>query len=368
MIDVKEAKSAEEVRGAILAKFAEHEARMLEMEQKGASYRSGDVHLPSPGQQFVDSEEFKSLATNLHAGRRVSVETKATITSATTDADGSAGDLLTPRRVDPFMLPRRRMTIRSLLNVIPVTSGSVEYAKQTGYTNSAAPVAEGALKPQSELKFDLVQVPIRTIAHWTIASRQVLEDAPQLQALIDGELLYGLDYVEELQILNGDGSGQNLNGLYTQATAFSAGSRVVAAPNKMDVIAAALAQQNATNLPATGVVINPTDWTDMLATKDANNKYILGAPQDGSVTPRLFGVPLHVTEAMAVDKFMVGHFPAATLFSRWEKRVEASSEDATNFRENKITLLAECRVGLALRSPLAMTKGDFSDAITDLTS
>lgn len=360
------AELAREVKQDFDLQFRTLGARMDEMEQKGARRGSfGDIPATA-GQQFVDSDEFKSLLSNLHAGRRVGIETKATITSATSAADGSAGDLFQPQRDAVYTLPKRRLTVRDLLPVVQVTSGSVEYAKRTGFTNNAATVAEAALKPQSELQYDLVNVPIRTIAHWVIASRQILDDAPQLRGLIDTELLYGLSYVEELQLLNGGGTGTDLNGIYTQATAFST-SVTLTAPTKLDVIGAALLQNALANEPATGIVIHPSDWTAMRLLKNSAGEYLLGAP-GASIEPRLFGVPVVATEAMALDKFLVGNFQAATLYDRWEKRVEASTEDSDNFRRNLITVLAEERIGLAVKNATAFTRGDFSDAVTAMTA
>ena len=65
-------------------------------------------------------------------------------------------------------------------------------------------MAETALKPESDMKFELDNVPARVIAHWTTASRQVLDDLPQLMGIIDTELLDGLALKEDLQILSGD--------------------------------------------------------------------------------------------------------------------------------------------------------------------
>ena len=66
---------------------------------------------------------------------------------------------------------------------------------------------------------------------------------------------------------------------------------------------------------------------------------------------------------------MVGCFTrGATLYDRMEARVEISTEDSDNFRRNKVTILAEERLALAVKNTLAFTKGDFSDAIADLTS
>jgi HK97 family phage major capsid protein len=362
---------AAEIKQGFDNKFAEHEARISEVEQKGALPRGGGLSLlPSPGRQMVESDAFKGLMDNLHPGRRISVETKAIISSLTTDADGSAGDLVVPFRDEVVGRPRRSLVVRDLLPVIKITSGSVQFPKMTGSTNSAATVSEtaGDEKPQSEMKWDLVTTNVTTIAHWVYAMRQVLDDVPQLAGLIDGELRYGLAYVEDNQLLNGGGTGTDLNGIYTQATALAANPMVVATPTKIDVIGAAVLQQNLTNLPADGIVLNPSDWTAMQLIKDTAGAYILGDPQS-SAQPQLFGLPVVTTPAMTVDKFLVGCFAqGATLYDRMEARVEISTEDGDGFRKNRVTVLAEERIALAVKNTLAFTKGDFSDAITDLTS
>ena len=356
----------EEVKGVT----GELKEQVAALEQKAArgGGRPDRGGLPSIGSLVIDDENVKAMIGNVVAGRRHSVAMKAVITSATTDADGSAGDMLVPYRDTLVSMPKRRMTIRDLLQVVQVTGNSVEYAKQTGYTNNAATVAEGADKPQSELKIDLVNTPVRTIAHWVLASKQILDDAPQLQGFIDQELLYGLAYVEDNMLLNGAGSGTDLNGIYTQATASTANAAVIATPTKIDVIGMAILQQNLTNLPADGIVLNPGDWTSMQLIKDTAGAYILGNPQDGA-QPRLFGLPVVLTPAMTVDKFLVGNFKgSATLYDRWAARVEVSTEDSDNFRKNLVTILAEERLALAVKNTLGFTKGDFSDQITDLTS
>ena len=58
----------------------------------------------------------------------------------------------------------------------------------------------------------------------------------------------------------------------------------------------------------------------------------------------------------------------AQIFDRMGARVEISTEDASNFRQNLVTILCEERLALAIYRPEAFVKGDFSDQITDLTS
>jgi HK97 family phage major capsid protein len=265
-------------------------------------------------------------------------------------------------------LPQRPLRVRDLLPVVQVSSGSVEYPRQTTRTNNAATVAEGALKPESALAFELVPVPIRTIAHWILASRQVLDDAPQLQGIIDNELLYQLGYVEDAQLLTGGGTGTDLSGIYTQATAFAAGSLVIASPQYIDVIGAALLQQSLTDLPPDGIVMHPADWMRIALTKNADGNYLIGNPQD-VLEPRLFGKPVVPTQGMTAGNFLVGNFRgSATLYDRMAARVEVSTEDSDNFRKNLVTVLAEERVGLAVKRTTGFTKGTFAAAITDLTS
>src|SRR3546814_10753919 len=73
------------------------------------------------------------------------------------------------------------------------------YPQETGFTNSAATHTEtaGTAKPQSEIKFDIKTATVTTIAHWVLATRQILDDVAMLQSYIDGRLRYGLAYVEE---------------------------------------------------------------------------------------------------------------------------------------------------------------------------
>jgi HK97 family phage major capsid protein len=349
----------------------EAKARLDEVEQKLDRQVEGVVQrAKSAGYQMIESEEVKSFMANPTSGKRVGVEVKAIISGLTTDANGSAGDLVDPQFLPVVQAVERRMTIRDLLTPGRTNSSSIQYPKETGFTNSAATHTEtaGTAKPQSEIKFDIVTSAVTTIAHWVLATRQILDDAPMLQSYIDGRLRYGLAYAEELQLLNGDGTGTNLNGVYTQATAMSANPAVVASPQKMDVIRYAMLQAALAEFPPTGIVLHPTDWAGIETTKDSAGNYIIGDPA-GTLSPRLWGLPVVATQAMTVDKFLVGAFMmGAQIFDRQDARVEVSTEDSDNFRKNLVTILAEERLALAVYRPEAFIKGDFSDAITDLTS
>lgn len=351
-----------------LIKHNELSARLTEIEQKLARGPGQPERRKSIGQTVTDGHEAEISALGKKSKSSLSFPVKAIISALTTDADGSAGDLIVPQRQPGVIgLPQRRMTIRDLLTPGSTASNAIQYVKETGFTNSAATVTEtaGTAKAQSEIKFDLVTTAVTTIAHWVLATKQILDDVPQLQSYIDGRLRYGLMYVEENQLLNGGGTGTDLNGIYTQATAYSAPIVPSAAGNltKIDIIRLAILQAFLAEYPANGIVMHPSDWADIELTKTDDGAYLFANPQGGT-EPRLWRLPVVETQAMTIDKFLTGAFQlGAQIFDREEANVEISTEDSDNFRKNLVTIRAEERLALAVYRPEAFVKGDFSDAL-----
>jgi HK97 family phage major capsid protein len=367
------AKAGEEMSSSIKEKADQALLKMnglteqvAEMEQKLARIKGGEEadKQKSIGDQFVESEGFKQFqATDFSkSARGADLKIKATLTSLTTDAAGSVGDGIDSTRL-PGILPlaQRRMTVRDLITPGRMDGNSLEYVKETGFTNSAAPVAEGATKPESDIKFDLVTTSAKVIAHWMKASKQVLSDISQLKSIIDNRLLYGLQFVEEAQLLKGDGTGQNLLGIIPQATAYSAPISL-ADLNIIDVMRLAQLQAALAEYPATGHVLNPIDWAGIETLKDGEGRYIIGNPQ-GTTSPTLWALPVVTTQAMTVRKFLTGAFKlGAQVFDRWDARVETGYVN-DDFIKNLVTILAEERLALAVYRPEAFIYGDFDTAL-----
>lgn len=335
--------------------------RNTDLEQKLAARRGGGGdEVKSLGQLVTEHDKIKAFAAAGGKGT-VSVSVQNAITSAGT----SAGALITPDRESEIVgIPRRQMTIRQLLQVGPTASNSIEYGRMKTRTNNAAPVAEGVQKPESNYEWEPADAPVRTIAHWVPVSRQAMDDIPLLQSEIDGELRYGLDFVEEAEILKGDGTGQHLHGLVPQATAFGApGSIVVQAPTKIDVLRVAILQASLAEYSADGIVLNDIDWADIELTKDGENRYIF-ANVIQLAGPQLWGRPVIATQAMDEAEFLVGAFRmAAKIYDRLDTEVLISSEDRDNFVKNMLTVRAEKRLALAVKRPAALVSGDFATAL-----
>lgn len=346
-----------------LAELGSATTRLNELEKKAAREHEEATAEPQDiGDIVVNSEKFKS--TDVSGGWRGAIRVgfeRADITSANTTvgAGRSAGTSLVPGARVPGIVapPNRQFTIRDLLAPGRTSASSVEYVKETGFTNSAAPVAEGTTKPKSDLTFNMFTTPVRTLAHIFKASRQILDDAPGLASYINARGTYGLKYVEEQQLLNGDNTGQNLHGIVPQATAF-APAFTPSSVTGIDHLRLAVLQVILAEYPASGFVLHPTDWAKIELTKDGEGRYIVGNAQS-PIGPSLWGLPVVQTQAMAAGEFLTGAFNlAAQIFDRMDVEVLLSSENVDDFEKNMFTIRVEERLALAVYRPEAFVTGD----------
>ncbi|EOG4614354.1 phage major capsid protein [Pseudomonas aeruginosa] len=335
--------------------------RLQDLEQKLARRFSANdpSDAKSLGEQFTEDDDFKALAEKGRGVARLRVKAVTNITSATTGT-GGVGVAIQPDRVPGIIAgPDRPFTIRDLIMPGRTGSNAIEFVQESGFQNMAAPVAETLSKPQSDLSFELKTTTVKTIAHWFRASKQVLADIPLLQSYINGRAIYGLKYVEENQILAGDGTGQNLLGLIPQATAFNDALRK-AGDTKIDTLRRAILQVRIAEYRASAIALNPIDWADLELSKDSTGQYIWVNVQDGG-QQRMWRLPVIDTNAVPEGEFLVGAFNiAAQVFDREDANVEVSTEDGDNFTKNMVTIRAEERLALAVYRPESFIHGEFA--------
>ncbi|GGD63393.1 phage major capsid protein [Caballeronia grimmiae] len=349
----------------MLVKQGELQAQMDAMEKKyGPGAAGGRSEQKSIGRQFVESEQFKAIAAG-QRGAPANLSVKAITSATTANTDGNGGVTVFSQRLAGIqMLPDRPMTIRDLLAPGTTNSNQIEYIKETGFTNNAAIQAtEGAPKAESTMQFGAATANVVTIAHFMKASKQILDDSPQLESIIDNRLRYGLEYAEEQEILFGSGASGHLNGVYTQATPYVAPAGVtVANQNYVDTLRLAMLQAALALFPVTGFVLNPTDWAQVELTKDAEGRYIFVSPAN-SAQPSLWGRTVVESLAMTVGQFLTGAFKqGAQIFDREQANVLLSSEDGNNFTTNMVTIRGEERLALAVYRPESFIKGALAAA------
>lgn len=322
----------------------------------------------SIGQRFVDSDEYKSIS-----GGRSGYTMHAPFQAKdlfTALPSGTPGDFGTPQREGIVETAKRATRVRDLFPVQTTTTNMIEYFRVTGFNNNASTVAERsgspavfAAKPQSSLTVVGVQAPVRTIAHFEVAHRNVLDDEPTLRGIIDNELLYGLRLVEDDQILNGDGTGSNLTGVLNtsgiQTQVWSAGT---VGDTRIDAVRRAITKSLLAFYEPTGMVVHPNDMEDIELTKDGENRHIMVMSVSLGAEPRLWRLPMVVTSAIAEGTALVGSFGiGATLYDRMEGSIRVAEQHSDFFIRNAVAVLAEERLALAVKRPESFVEVTFDN-------
>lgn len=350
--------------------IADINAQMDAIAQKAAPGNASDKPQMSFGQQVIASDAFQAFRAGGYRGSTGTIRVMADADPKEVRSNNTAigaDKLVEPQRLPGiFTYAPDAFVARTLIAQGRTNSNAIEYVRETEFTNNAAPVAEGALKPESAIAWEKDTASVRTIAHWIPASKQILEDDAQLLSYLEARLVYGLGQVEEEQLLVGDGTGENLKGLYTAATAkvsstWNIDSNAGAGQYMLDVIArAALQVKLDTNYGCNGFYINPMDAFILRTMKDANNNYCFASPANGGM-PMPWGLRMIESAHVPQGNVLIGAFNMASqVFDRTGIEVAISDQDRDNFVRNMLTIRVEERLALVTYRPKAIIKTSIS--------
>jgi HK97 family phage major capsid protein len=335
--------------------------RLLAIEQKSTAPAAEDKQDDSYGAQFIKNSEYASFQKKTSRGS-VGLELKNTVTNA-------IGNTYSERRPGIVEGAFRIFTIEDLLTAIPTTSNAIDWVRENVFTNGAAETTEGTAFPQSSITFTTGTMPVQNVAHFIKITRQLAMDNAALAAYINRRMVYGVNLKVENQLVAGNGTAPNLNGLtntgnftahgYTSASLTALG---LSPTNRFDLIGKMIGDSALADYPADAVVLNTGDWWTMRLTKDTQGRYLLGDP-GSSVVPSLFGRPVVASNAMTADTVWVGSLSqAATLHNREGITVELSDSDENNFQLGLVTIRAMRRLALTVEKPAAARFGDLTPA------
>lgn len=323
----------------------------------------------SVGAQYVNSNAYKALKGNVSKVERAReiISTKAaTPTTSTVTTGITRNTIAMPTQLAGIYDENAEMPLvmEGLIPHIPVTSSSVQYLKNSAFTNGVKVVAEGTAKPESTFQFKLATANVETIAHYTKITEQLAQDAPAVQAFINAKMIYGLQLKIDEQLVNGTGAeASQLTGLLatTNSTDYSADLDALKPSIKtMADFALAIKTKLETNGYAPKyLILNPIDWAGLALMKDTNGLYILGGPA-AVAGKTLWGMSVVTTPSMPQGKYLMSDFAlGATIFDRQEVAVEIDREQ-DDFTKNLFTIRVERRLGLAVENPKAIGGGAWS--------
>ncbi len=263
--------------------------------------------------------------------------------------------------------PSRSVHIRTLLPIGNTDAQTIRFPKESAYDDGAAATAQGSTLGASDFDITATSVNVEKIGTFMRITEEMLNDTPGLSSYLSARVPSKVLSVEDNEIISGDGSSPNLDGLLTDGTAFTTSSgglfyQAIESANEFDVIVVALNQLALLNYQADTILMNPTDFHKIVLLKSTANEYLRNQIITG-IQPTVNGVPITLSTAMPAGKFLVGNLAQATqLWVRDGLGIEFSREDSTNFRDGFVTVKAQERVALTTYSPNAIVQGTFSTA------
>ena len=245
-------------------------------------------------------------------------------------------------------LPQVPNTLLSVIPQVRLTSPpTYRYLRQTVRTNNAAPVAAGAEKPVSPMSLVEVDGRLRVIAHLSEPiGVYTLQDVATLNGFVQSELHYGLFAALEDQVLNGDGTGENLTGLLETSGVLT---QAVGADLLATLRSAVTKVESGGYVPST-FVLSPADWeTAETSTTAGSGEYLLSSSPVDRAARRIWGVPVAVSTALDAGQAVLLSQDSVKLYT--DGRIAYDLDKSQGFSTNEVVARLEGRWDLAVERP-----------------
>jgi len=262
-----------------------------------------------------------------------------------------------PQFIRPvFPIQREHHRVLDLIPIEPTTSPTVWYYRGTTGATAAAPVAEGATKPQSSPVWTRFSLDAHKIAHWAEVTDETIADFDQFLNVISDEMLAGLINTENDQLLNGTGVSPAQQGILT-ATGIQTRAKGTETSLETLFLAGQDLRTGTSFVEPDGIVMHPNTYGIVRLTKDTQGRYLAGDPMTGGPTS-LWGIPVVTTTQIAAGSALVANFAAGTrVWLREGPRLEVNPLAETSWKANKTLVRCEERMaGVGVVRPTAVVK------------
>lgn len=249
---------------------------------------------------------------------------------------------------------------RNVIPVFPTLADVIRYVQFTVDPAAAGigTVAPGELKPDMGYISAVVNANVVKIAGLLDIADEMLDDVVGLRAWLAYELPKAYMDAEDLQIFKGDGTGENLLGLWYQADAqtFPVGS-VTQASNIIDKIAAGGTEIRLLKRSANTAFVSPVEYMEIFINKGNTEEYTYPIVLDTRGNVTIAGIIVYWSNVFEEGEGVVGDFSRGTaIFQRKGMELRYSDQHKDNFARNVVTIRIEARIALPIYYPEAFKK------------
>ena len=311
---------------------------------------SDAIHAKSVGEYYVKSMQTAGFDVKSAIAHGYEVECKA---NTDTNAEGapSAGytPYLTQTDTEPARPYQRPLVVADLFSTGAITGTVLQYPVFDELEGNAKMVEEIGAAPQVHWKDPTwKQDKIGKVASFFGISEDMMDDLSWVIGEINDAAQYDLKLQEETQLLSGDGTENNLTGLFNRGIQTMDKDELSDADR---LSKAALQITTTTNFQADAYVMNPLDFWKLTIAKDANGNYL--NLTDGA---KLWNIPTVATAAITEGTALVGAFKSAKVLRKGGLVVKMTDSDTDDFLHFKQKCRVSERLGLQVKYPKAFVK------------
>ncbi len=340
----------------------------LDTKIQDSNWKGGGRQLKDLGSKVLEEAEQKGFKNRPASGSSLKVSFDDVGVKDITNIQASAGPAVFPderEQIVPSPVLRTPRII-DLLTILETGSDAVEWVKAKNETdNTGVQSAQGAALSKSDWTFELNTSKVATMGHLAKTSIQILDDAPRLRTYVNTRMRQLLALALEDQVLLGDGTGANLDGIVPQSVDYNGNLEtavVDGTADDIDKIGVSILQVQRSNFPPTGIVLSPLNWWGIVLSKDEDGSYRFANAQN-QASPRLWGLPVVATNAMPEGESLVGNFTVgSTFYDRRQTALEVATENSDDFEKLMVTIRAYLRATLTVEQPDSMVHNDSMQA------
>lgn len=311
---------------------------------------SDAIHAKSVGEYYVQSMQTAGLDVKSAIAHGYEVECKAN-TDTNVEGAPSAGytPYLTQTDTEPARPYHRPLVVADLFSAGAITGTVLQYPVFDELEGNAKMVEETGAAPQVHWKDPTwKQDKIGKVASFFGISEDMMDDLSWVIGEINDAAQYDLKLQEETQLLSGNGSENNLTGLFNRGIQTMDKDELSDADR---LSKAALQITTTTNFQADAYVMNPLDFWKLTIAKDANGNYL--NLTDGA---KLWNIPTVATAAITEGTALVGAFKSAKVLRKGGLVVKMTDSDTDDFLHFKQKCRVSERLGLQVKYPKAFVK------------
>ena len=356
--EINSIKAEIEAEKSRLAVIAEKSAILDGFKAQKASDVNADIEPRTLGEfaaKYLDLSAIRSGASK-SAGTGYGFKTY-------TDAQTSQTMLVTSQDVVDTAI--RDLEVRGLFGAERISGNALKYFILGAREDNSAPapgsVNEGAAKPQFHIVESNATATLQKIAGWFYETDELLEDNAFLASALNARGLFELDARIEAYLLATTLAASGIN-----TSTYAHGAKV--SPD--DVFKAMMTIKTQSGLNADAIIMNPADYQAVRLLKDGSGGTVgqyygggcfYGPYGNGNVSeqPGLWGLKTVVSSNITSGTILVGAFKqGASIITKQGEgaRIEVVTGDHDDRIYNRVTVIVEERLALAVRRPKAFAK------------